>query len=344
MKLMFPRPLRPGSTIAITAPSSGVPTLLHPRLDQALAALRARGFRVIEGKCLRQQIKQRSASKQQRAEELMAFLTDPTIDAVIPPWGGELAIELLELIDFNALASMPAKWFSGFSDLSTVQLPLTLISGWATLHATNLMDLAFAKDSTSSALWEVWQHDGSAPLKQYSSRAYQSESRDTLGFNLTTPTQWKSLAGDDTIIFRGRLIGGCLDVISRLAGTAYADIPRFIRESGDDGVILYFENAEMHPTEFTRALYSLHYHGWFTQIRGILFGRHAAQDAQEENQHAFIDGLRALFEQADFPVLYDVDIGHVPPQLALVNGAVAQVEMTASQASLTLYLPPHLAD
>lgn len=34
------------------------------------------------------------------------------------------------------------------------------------------------------------------------------------------------------------------------------------------------------------------------------------------------------------PVLYDVDLGHIPPQLAIVNGALATVELT--QATTTL--------
>jgi muramoyltetrapeptide carboxypeptidase LdcA involved in peptidoglycan recycling len=33
-------------------------------------------------------------------------------------------------------------------------------------------------------------------------------------------------------------------------------------------------------------------------------------------------------------VLYDVDLGHIPPQLAIVNGALATVELT--QATTTL--------
>jgi len=38
------------------------------------------------------------------------------------------------------------------------------------------------------------------------------------------------------------------------------------------------------------------------------------------------------------PVLYDLDIGHVPPQLAVVNGAPATVELTESTATLVQWL------
>lgn len=53
MDIRFPRSLIAGDLIAITAPSSGVPTHLHARLDLAINALRLRGYRVVEGRCLR---------------------------------------------------------------------------------------------------------------------------------------------------------------------------------------------------------------------------------------------------------------------------------------------------
>ena len=139
MNLSFPPPLQPGDLIAITAPSSGVVPAQHALLDQAIAQLQQLGFRVVEGECLRSQFKNTSADKQLRARELMQFLKDPQVKAVMPPWGGELAMELLELMDFQCLSRLAPKWFVGFSDLTTLQFPLTTLSGWATLHGPNLM-------------------------------------------------------------------------------------------------------------------------------------------------------------------------------------------------------------
>ena len=84
-----------------------------------------------------------SAPKEQRAAELTAMLADPAIRAVVPPWGGELAIDLLDRIDWDALAAAEPTWLVGFSDLTTLMLPLTLRLGWATLHGSNLMDTPY---------------------------------------------------------------------------------------------------------------------------------------------------------------------------------------------------------
>ncbi len=102
MDARLPAPLRPGDTIAVTAPSSGVGPELHRRLDVGISHLRRRGFEVLEGVCLRDDAGHHvSASKEARAAELMAFLVDPDIAAVVPPWGGETGIDLLSLLDFD---------------------------------------------------------------------------------------------------------------------------------------------------------------------------------------------------------------------------------------------------
>jgi len=108
----------PAISSAGTAPSSGVARPAIARLEVVLSHVRSQGYCVIEGECLRGQNKDASAPPTQRAHELMRFLTDPAVSAIIPPWGGELAIELLRPIDFEALRSVSPKWLLGYSDLS----------------------------------------------------------------------------------------------------------------------------------------------------------------------------------------------------------------------------------
>ena len=39
--------------------------------------------------------------------------------AVVPPWGGELAIDLLDQLDWDALAAAEPTWLVGWSDICT---------------------------------------------------------------------------------------------------------------------------------------------------------------------------------------------------------------------------------
>ena len=83
--MRYPRPLQPGCTIGVTAPSSGVSPPCQPRLDLVLNHLRQRGFAVIEGGCLRESPGAALPSPEQRAAELMDFFLREDVDAVLPP-------------------------------------------------------------------------------------------------------------------------------------------------------------------------------------------------------------------------------------------------------------------
>lgn len=175
----WPAPLRPGDLIAVTAPSSGVAGAALRRLDLVLQHLREQGYRVMEGQCLRSDDKHVSAAATRRAAELSAFLTDSEVAAIFPPWGGELATEVLDLLDFEGLRHLRPKWFMGYSDLSTIQLPLALCAGWATAHGPNLMDLAPTQtDPLTRAVPAVLGCDFSAasgPAIQHASPRFQKK-------------------------------------------------------------------------------------------------------------------------------------------------------------------------
>ena len=342
----FPPPLQRGDLIAVTAPSSGVSGASLARLDLVLQHLRALGYRVEEGACLRQQHKDASAPCRQRADELNRLLREPAVAAILPPWGGELASQLLPLIDFEALRALPPKWFMGYSDLSTLQLPLTLVSGWATVHGPNLMDLVPTETEplTAGALALLATAPGQS-LRQLSSERYQTRWIDhaqqvDAPLNLSEATCWRRLDGQTGPVgFEGRLIGGCLDTIAWLAGSAYGDVPGFIRRSGAAGSILYLENVEMAPTGLVRALLALRRSGWFEGLRGVLIGRHAAPAPGSPTQLSFDEAVAEVLGDLTCPVLLDVDIGHRPPQFTLFNGALAEVGFADGRGVLVQHRP-----
>jgi len=112
-------------------------------LDFCLNFLRDKGFDVVVGDCINHP-RYVSAPATDRAAELSAMLVDPKVRAVIPPWGGELAIDLLPHLDWDQIAVSASTWFVGFSDISTLITPLTLRTGITTLHGNNLMDTPYA--------------------------------------------------------------------------------------------------------------------------------------------------------------------------------------------------------
>ena len=335
MRIRYPRPLQRGGRIAVTAPSSGVEPALHARLDLVLAQLRAQGFVVVEGQCLRSESHGASAPAAERAAELMHFLLRDDIAAIIPPWGGELAVEVLDRIDWTALQSATPKWLLGYSDTSTWLVAVTLRLGWATAHGPCLMDLVAGQSDalTREAMACLGTPAGGSVVQRQSSH-WQSQWTDfgqvpDSTYLLTEPTRWRSLDGAASVQFSGRLIGGCLDTLMHTAGTVHGNASGFIGAHSGDGVVLYLENAELTPSQWVRALHRLRWAGWLDGLAGLLVGRSAAPDSSGATELRYNEALQSTLGGLACPVLVDVDIGHRPPQMVLFNGALGQVHWSA---------------
>lgn len=339
--MLYPSPLKPGSRVAITAFSSGVPSEIHKRLDLVLDHLRSRGYEVVEGSCLRSDEFHVSADKYARAQELEAFLLDDSIDAVIPPWGGELAIELLPLLDFSKISKAKPKWVFGYSDVTTITAPLAIKCGWVTAHCSNLMDLvANQTDPITSQTLDRLSLAHAETFTQFSSGKYQTqfipfEKDVNAPLNLTEETCWKYFGEEDgsTIEIEGRLIGGCLDTQMHLFGTEYLNLGQFKEANNNEPLILFIENVELSPTDLARVLFSLSFKGVFEHISGLLIGRNSAKNldgAGYTDQMA----LKTALHDVPCPVIYDVDIGHRPPNLVLLNGAWATVRYSEGKGAI----------
>lgn len=274
----------------------------------------------------------------------MQFLLDDSIAAIIPPWGGELAMELLPLLDFNAISKAKPKWLSGFSDISTLSSVLTAQCGWATVHCANLMQLHPAQtDALTANTLKVLQLPAGASWLQQASPFYETQPRcfatdpDAL-FQLSEPTQWQwlchaPLSGS----IRGRLIGGCLDTLMQLLHTDYLDLAALRQRSAADGLILYLENAELSPTAIIRALQALKYRGVLQQVNGLVFGRDGT-NGQHGKAISYLDAIAQALQDTDLPVMINADIGHLAPNLALINGAVAEVGIRDGRGWVTQQL------
>jgi muramoyltetrapeptide carboxypeptidase len=333
--MRFPRPLQAGDTIGVTAPSSGVAPPMRRRLDVAVEWLESRGYAVVLGSCL-DAPGVVSAPKEERAAELAAMLTDPAIRAVVPPWGGELAIDLLDQVPWDSLAAAEPTWLVGFSDLTTVMLPVTLRLGWATLHGSNLMDTPY--DPPAGLLHWTDVASATEPVVQTSPGRFRGGGWDDYvhdpgitRMELDRPGSWRVLEGVPVDV-TGRLVGGCIETVAPLAATPYGDVAAFGRAHADEGLIVYLEACEDGAYTIARALHSLRYAGWFEHAKAVLIGRTAAPDAPELTQSgAVADALGSL----GVPIVLDVECGHVAPYLPLVNGALARVVVDGDRREIT---------
>lgn len=324
--IQFPR-LKHDATIGVTAPSSGVPDALHKMFQSACDKMEERGYKVQCGQTVWTQVKAKSASGKVRAYELMSMLKNEEINLIIPPWGGELLIEILEHFLFQEIKP---KWVLGYSDTSLFLFALTINTGIATAHGPNLVDLRGEYWDETTKMWErVLQLEEGKSITQYSSTYFQKEWQHSnpspCVFHLTEPTEWK-MVGNKELVIEGRLLGGCIDVIRHAIGTPCGDVKSFQqRFLQGEKLVWYFENCELSATDLRRTLVQMKLAGWFDYCSGILFGRSTAN--HPVGGYTAEDVYEALLKELEVPIAYDLDFGHMPPQLTLVNGAFAKVEI-----------------
>lgn len=317
----------------------GVPGSAVQRLQDAAESLRSKGYLVTLGEhATRPGLV--SAPADERARELSGAFAGPA-RAILPPWGGELAIELIDRLDWQTMAATPP-WFVGWSDISTLLMPLTITTGVATLHGANLMDepwelpVEFHRWTDVASLGEGASFTQSmAPRRR--SRPWSTWEEEPLDRDsaYAEATRWESLDGQDPVRFRGRLIGGCLETVSLLAGSPFGDVPSFARRHAPEGVIVYLEVSDGDAITAARLLRSLRLAGWFEHATGILMGRTDAPDSPELTQREAVE--RALGDLG-IPVIVNFDTGHQSPQMPLVNGALAEVELSGGVGRITQHL------
>ena len=328
----FPAPLRPGDRIGVTSPSSGASGAERERVDFCVDWLRERGHDVVVGECM-DGTRHVSAPRQERAAELTAMLTDPAIRAVVPPWGGVTAIDLVDLLDYAAIAAAEPTWVVGYSDSTTWMLPLLLRAGLVSIHGDNLADTPYAPPDGLVSWLEIAAATG--PVTQRDSGLvaswwrFEEEPRATR-WKRVGEGHWEVLGGG-AVDVTGRLVGGCIETMTALAGTPYGDVAAFGRDQGD--LVVYLEASEDEAFTICRNLHHLRLAGWFDHAAAVLIGRTRAPSGEGgfTQRDAVVDALGML----DLPIVLDLEIGHVPPHLPLVNGATARVVVDGDRREIT---------
>ncbi|SCZ82114.1 S66 family peptidase [Acidaminobacter hydrogenoformans] len=331
----YPKRAKDSMTIATTAPSSGVTGIMVNRFKNAFTNLESYGHRVLEKEPLYTSHQHTSADAETRAKALMELVRDPEIDLILPPWGGEFLMEILPLLHRETIDSDSFPWIMGFSDLSTLLFYLTTVHDIATAHGPNMMD--FSPKSVDPSVRASLDYLRKERFVQHTLPLYQ-EAWPDVEKDLLAPYQFSAsskielLLGCEGAIFSGRLIGGCLDTIGNLLGTPYEDVTGFIERYGDDGILWYLENCGMPSPDVYRRLFQMKEAGWFEKISGLIVGR---TGTKQEGEFLDRDAYLRIFGEMDIPVVLDADVGHLPPQLLLINGAHATVRVMDRKLELT---------
>ena len=342
--MIFPRFIKPGDTIAVTAPSRP----MHSEEDikrfmHGKEQLEEKGYKVYftDNVFAEPDNFGRSAAACVKADQFGACVNDPEVSAIFSACGGDFLAEMLPYVDLEAFRKNP-KWFQGYSDNTSLAYYLATKGDVAAAYGANFSD--FGMDP-----WELSVSRGLGVLEgkvkvQESFETYQDGlfNRDEdifCGYSKDRPVCWKNVTGeaDGKISMTGRLLGGCLDVLMNLSGTPYDGTPEFIEKYKDDGIIWFLESFDLHFEQMMESLWKMKEMGWFKHTHGIIFGRQLFYPTESYDGSAlpsYEDVIRERLEELELPIIMDADIGHKGPQFVMIEGALTEVESAGGKGKV----------
>lgn len=272
---------------------------------------------------------------EKRAEDLMTAFEDDSIKAVISCIGGNDSIRMLPYIDFDVIRNHP-KIYTGYSD-STVTHYICLKAGLSSFYglavltdfAENVAMPEYTVEWAKKALFRT-EPIGKIPAsKEWTSQRLEwAIENKNIARKFEKNTGYELLQGNQAV--RGRLIGGCLDVIEFIKGTSlFPPVDRF------DGAILFLETSEVQAPVWLLEdnLRNFGTMGVLSRIHGMIFGKPQANCFYEEYKPV-IKKVLAEFGREDMPVLYNASFGHNEPKCCLPFGALAEIDCTDKSFSI----------
>ena len=333
--MIYPEFLKEKGCIGVHAPSAGSKDQKKVnRYKSAEKKFKEAGYKLKISKNIYDNYMGRSSDAKTRGKELNEMFKSKDIDFILCAAGGEFLVECLPYVDFNLLKENP-KYVAGFSDPTGILFPITTKYDIATIYGNNFSSFGMEKYSRSHYDFLDLIKGNKLTFKSYplyeGERLKQKTGLES--YNLKKRVKWKTL-NDKDIKLKGRIIGGCFDIIAELIGTKYDGMKEFNEKYKDDGIIWYFDNCELSMEETIRTLWKMNEFDYFKYCKGVIFGRFGVE----------VSGLGydvktclkdSIISELNIPVIYDADISHKAESLPIINGSIATIECIKNKGTIS---------
>ena len=295
--LVLPRRIRPHGTIGLVAPAGVLRST--SQVDDAVADVRAMGFEARVGRHALARYGFLAGTDRERADDFMAMVTDPDIDAILCLRGGYGCARILPLLDYDAIRAA-AKPIVGYSDVTALLLAIYARSRIVSFHGP--VGVSTWRGETARAFNDV--------LVRGATLSVEGETRSDR-LDAETVRQGKA---------EGPLAGGNLSVVASLAGTGY--LPDF------DGHVAFFEEVEEESYRLDRLLTQLEMAGVLRNPAAVVFGQ-CARCSDGGSSWTAAEVLRDHLGSYRCPAWIGAPIGHVSPVYTLPIGLPVRTDADA---------------
>lgn len=351
--MRFPKPLPANGTIGFVAPSFGCASgRYRVAFDKALCSFEEKGYKTLLGpNCYKEDGIGISTNSADCATELMDMYCDSQSDVLISCGGGELMCETISQVDFDKIKNANPKWYMGYSDNTNFVFLQTTLCDTAAIYGPCAS--SFGTDDEHQMLRDAMKLLTSdeesisfAGYGRFELNGLRDDEHPTAGLNLDTKSQVKAYIADgkpwsiDTpdnqkVEMKGRLVGGCLDILTGICGTRFDRVKEFVDKYKDDGIIWFFEACDLNMMSIRRAIWELKEAGWFAYTKGFVVGRPRIYDEEMMGLNRF-NAVYDLLSEYKVPIIMDVDLGHLPPMVPVICGSLVTVSAADNGWKITM--------
>ena len=286
-RLLKPRAVRAGDCIAIAAPGFAVDPA---RLEAGAERLRAAGFRVVWRPDLLAQQGYLAGSDERRAAELMQWVSDADVAAIVCARGGYGAQRMVGGLDAERVREA-RKPLIGFSDVTTLLLWQLRAAGLSGFHGPMFDRDAGPSDAELERLARALAGDELPPLAGSGRRGGRAE---------------------------GRLVGGSLTLLAASLGTPW--------EIDTRGAILAFEEIGEKPYAIDRDLSHLAAAGKLAAAAGFAVGSLLGCEDPKRREPTADEVVCEILGAYGKPLVTGLPFGHEQPNLVWPVGVRAALD------------------
>ena len=288
MKLIQPKSLKKGDSIAIVAPA-GILKNKKELIKEAKELAESWGLKVVVGDHVFNQNNHFAGTDKERASDFQKALDNPNIKAIWGARGGYGSVRILDALDFTKFLESP-KWIVGYSDITAIHGHVHNL-GVETIHGMMGTSMQFDKEENKQSIETLRKAlFGEELIYEISSSKYNRKGS-----------------------VEGELVGGNLTLLLTMLGS---------KSSLDtEGKILFIEEIGEYKYHIDRMLQSLKRAGYFDGLKGLIIG-----DMSNIKKNTTVWGssieqlILDVVSEYDFPVLFDFPAGHEIDNRALILG------------------------
>lgn len=300
IKIIKPKPLKPGSTIGLISPAGFIS---EEELEESIGSLEKLGYKVKYTDNVIERFGYLGGTDQQRSDDVNYMFSNSEIDGIVCTRGGYGVARILPMLDYEVIKKNP-KVLIGYSDITALLYGIFSQTGLICFHGP--VGISTFDDFSVESMMHLL-----------------TNTKEDFNFNFSYD---KDLSEQDSVYeirggkAKGMLAGGNLSIMASLAGSKYnvdlADKIVFIEEVRED------------PYRIDRMLTQLIQSSNLDKAAGIMLGVFNKCDIRiRENQTPKSFTLsEVLFDRLsdlNIPVVYGIPFGHIAEKITIPFGGTA---------------------